>query len=54
METRLCNIFKTANVTELVILESPYKVSQNSWNGAIFEEPVQFWSAVWFWASASV
>ena len=46
METRLCNIFKTANAIKLVktILERPYKIRQDSSkrnylqkNGTIFK-----------------
>ena len=48
METRLCNIFKTANAAALVnnIFESPYKVLHSSQKGSMFEQPVQFLKVV--------
>ena len=44
METRLCNIFKTANAMTLTktILESPYEQLQGLCKGAIFNNPHNF------------
>ena len=45
METRLCNIFETANATMLnkTISESPYEELQGLW-----KRPVQFSKAIQF------
>ena len=56
METRLCNIFKNTSIITLAktILESPYKIQQGSWEGAIFKRPVKFLKTIQFWAIFNV
>ena len=56
METRLCNIFKNTSIVTLAktILESPYKIQQGSWEGAIFKRPVKFPKTIQFWAIFNV
>ena len=56
METRLFNIFKTANVTKLTkaILESSYRVLQVTSRWKTLKQPVYFLRAVEFWSTFDI
>ena len=56
METRLSNIFKTTNVTNLtkVILERPYKVLQVTFKWKTLNQPVYFLKALKFFPTFDI
>ena len=56
METRLSNIFKTTNVTNLtkVIQQSSYRVLQVTYKWKTLKQPVYFLKAVEFWSTFSI
>ena len=56
METRLFNIFKTANVTKLTkaILESSYRVLQVTSKWKTLKQPVYFLRAIEFWSTFDI
>ena len=56
METRLPNIFKTTNVTNLtkVSQESSYRVLQVTYKQKILKQPVYFLKAVEFYSSFDI
>ena len=56
METRLSNIFKTTNVTNLtkVIQQSSYRVLQVTSKWKTLKQPVYFLKAVEFWPTFDI
>ena len=56
METRLSNIFKTTNVTNLtkVIQQSSYRVLQVTYKSKTLKQPVYFLKAVEFWPAFDI
>ena len=56
METRLSNIFKTANVTNLikVIQQNSYRVLQVTSKWKTLKQPVYFLKAIEFWPTSYI